>query len=790
MNEKVLRILEYHKVIEMLMEEAVSEMAKKTFEELKPVSDINYLRTSLAETSEAVAIIVKRGSVPLNQIYQTKHSVLRAQKGGTLSPIQLLEILYNLRLAKRIKNFIKEEEEDQRGIVFDLASSLVTHRNLEDDIDRCIVSEEEISDNASGTLKSIRKNITKQNETLKNRLNNIVTSSSYRVMLQDAIVTVRQGRYVIPVKQEYRNRFQGIVHDQSSTGATLFIEPASIVNMNNELKELYLKEEAEIQRILSELSGLVAEKASELISNLEILIKLDCIFAKGKLSVGMKGIEPKLNNKGYIRIRKGRHPLIDLAEVVPIDIHIGGDFDTLVITGPNTGGKTVTLKTTGLFLLMTQSGLHIPAEYGTEISIFEKIFADIGDEQSIEQSLSTFSSHMTNIVDILEKADGRSAVFLDELGAGTDPTEGAALAIAILDYLYNKGVKTIATTHYTELKKYALVKEGVENASVEFDVETLSPTYRLSIGTPGRSNAFDISAKLGMKDFIINEAKKLLGNDDIAFEEIISTIEKDKREAESERDEAIKLKIEINRLKQELEMKKIHLEEQREKVLKEAKEQSRKILKETKAYVDHAIKELHKMENQSNIKMRNKGIEELRKGVNDKLSAVSNQLPEGNIEITEIPKNIKKGDTVKILSLNQKGNVLTLPDKNGELMIQAGLMKISVNIKNLRKINDGESSEQLSKSSLGTIFSSKTANIETQLDVRGQLLDDAVINVDKYLDDAYIAGLKQVTIIHGKGEGVLREGIQNELKTHKHVSQFRKGNYDEGGDGVTLVEIQ
>ncbi len=790
MNEKTLRVLEYHKVKEMLMAEAVSEMAKKKLEELMPVSDIHHLQASLSETSEAASIIVKKGGIPLNQIYQTKPSVLRAQKGGALTPAQLLEILYNLRLTKRIKNFFKEEEESDRGMIYSLTASLITHRNLEDEIDRCILSEEEISDNASAVLKAIRKNITKQNEALKNKLNSIVTSSSYKVMLQDAIVTVRQGRYVIPVKQEYRSRFQGIVHDQSSTGATLFIEPAAIVNMNNQLKELHLKEEAEIQRILSELSALVAEKAPDIVSNLEILIKLDCIFAKGKLSVRMKGIEPVLNSKGYIRIRKGRHPLLNPEEVVPIDIHIGDVFDTLVITGPNTGGKTVTLKTTGLFLLMTQSGLHIPAEYGTEISIFEKIFADIGDEQSIEQSLSTFSSHMTNIVDILDKADERSAVFLDELGAGTDPTEGAALAIAILDYLYDKGVKTIATTHYTELKKYALVKKGVENASVEFDVETLSPTYRLSIGTPGRSNAFEISLKLGMKNFIINEAKKLLGNDDIAFEEIISTIEKDKKEAENERDEAIRLKIEIKRLKQELENKKSHLEQQREKILKEAKEQSRKILKETKAYVDHTIKELHKMENKSDLKERNKGIENLRKGVKDKLTAVSGQLPVEDIEITETPKDLKIGDTVKILSLDQKGNVLSLPDKNGELMVQAGLMKISVNVKNLRKIKEEKSSEQLEKSTLGSIYRSKTANIETHLDVRGQLLDDAIMNVDKYLDDAYIAGLKQVTIIHGKGEGILRDGIQNELKAHKHVSLFRKGNYDEGGDGVTVAEIK
>ncbi len=789
MNERTIRVLEYQKIVEMLVGEAVSEMAKKHLGELMPSSDIHQIQTLLSETSEATLIIVKKGGIPLSQICQTKHSILRSEKGGALSPVQLLEILHNLRLTKNIKNFFKDNKDENTGMIYDLASSLITHRNLEDEIDRCILSEEEISDHASTDLKNIRRKINKQNEGLRSKLSSIIASSSNRIMLQDTIVTVRQGRYVIPVKQEYRNRFQGIVHDQSSTGATLFIEPASIVNMNNELKELYMKEEAEIERILAKLSALVSEKASELISNLEILIKLDCIFAKGKLSVKMKGIEPTLNSKGYIRIRKGRHPLLNPSEVVPIDIQIGDDFDTLVVTGPNTGGKTVTLKTTGLFLLMTQAGLHIPAEYGTEISIFEKIFADIGDEQSIEQSLSTFSSHMTNIVDIIAQSDNRSAVFLDELGAGTDPTEGAALAIAILDYLYDKGVKTIATTHYTELKKYALIKEGVKNASVEFDVETLSPTYRLTIGTPGRSNAFEISKKLGMEEFIINEAKKLLGNEDIAFEEIISTIEKDKKEAENERDEAIRLKIQINRLKEELDSKKSTLDEQREKILREAKEQARKMLKETKAYVDSAIKDLHKLEDESDTRDRNKGIENLRKNVKDRLSGVSDRLPEES-ELSEVPKDLKIGDTVKIISLNQKGNVLMLPDKNGDLTVQAGLMKINVNIKNLRKIKEAKTSDLSSKSSVGGIYRSKTASIAAQIDVRGQLLDDAILNVDKYLDDAYIAGLKQVVIIHGKGEGILREGIQNELKAHKHVSQYKKGNNNEGGDGVTVVEIK
>lgn len=788
MNEKTLRVLEYYKIKEKLILETVSEMAKEQIKDLMPLSDLQEIRSLLAETSEAASLIIKKGSIPLNQIYNTKNAILMSEKGGTLIPAQLLEILYNIKTTKNVKNFFKDDITNE-GVLASLTSSLITHRNIEDEIDRCILSESEISDNASVELKNIRRSIVKQNEAIRSKLNSIISSSSTKAMLQDAIITLRQGRYVIPVKQEYRSRFQGIVHDQSSTGATLFIEPVSIVNMNNELRELQIKEEAEIEKILAELSALIAEKASELLSNLEILIKLDYIFAKGKLSVKMKGIEPKLNDDGNMRIRKGRHPLLDVSKVVPIDIHIGKDFNTLVITGPNTGGKTVTLKTVGLFILMTQSGLHIPAEFGTEISIFKRIFADIGDEQSIEQSLSTFSSHMKNIVEILENANHNSAVFLDELGAGTDPTEGAALAISILEYLNNIGAKTIATTHYTELKKYALVNEGVENASVEFDIETLSPTYRLVIGTPGRSNAFEISKKLGLNDEIIQEARKLLGNEDIAFEDIISTIEKDKRDAENERDEAVRLKIEIKKLKDELDSKSLKLEEQREKILQDAKNEARKILKETKAYADSIIKELHKLETITDDKERNRSIEGLRKNIKDKFSEVS-QSSEENENLTEAPKNLKIGDSVKIITLNQSANVLTLPDKNGELTVQAGLMKINVNIKNLRKINDNNKSVKGSRSSVANIYRSKTALISPQIDVRGQLLDDAIMDVDKYLDDAYIAGLNQVTIIHGKGEGILREGIHSMLKLHKHVESYRIGNYNEGGDGATIVNIR
>lgn len=791
MNEKTLRVLEYHKIKEMLINEAKSEMTKKILSEMMPELDVAQVQQLLLETSEASAIIIQKGSIPLSQLKDISGFVKRSQKGGALLPKQLLEILQNLRVVKNIKNFFREDDMgEQEGTITSLVHALVTHRNLEDDIDRCIISEEEISDNASTELRNIRRNIHKLNDGLRSKLNSIITSTSNRTMLQDAIVTVRQGRYVIPVKQEYRGKFQGIVHDQSSTGATLFIEPMSIVNMNNDLKELHLKEEAEIERILAELSSYVAENASEIISNQDILIKLDYVFAKGKLSVRMNGIEPKINDKGFIRIKKGRHPLLDAKTVVPIDIRLGDDFDTLMITGPNTGGKTVTLKTVGLFILMTQSGLHIPAEYGTEMSIFEKVFADIGDEQSIEQSLSTFSSHMTNIVEIIENVNHKSAVFVDELGAGTDPTEGATLAIAILDYLYNKGAKTIATTHYTELKKYAVVNDGVENASVEFDVETLSPTYKLSIGTPGKSNAFEISHKLGLNDFIIKDARKLLGNEDIAFEDIITSIEKDKKEAEEERDEAVRLKIEIKHLKNELEDKKLKLSQQKEKIIKEAKEEARKLIKETKAYADEAHKKLTQLNKVKDSKIRNKDYENLRKDIRGKLSDVSENLNEVPIDTSQAPKKLIIGDTVKILTLDQNGNVATLPDKNGDLMVQVGVMKINVNIKQLRKIKEASAKDNLSKGSVGNIYRSKSAYVTPQVDVRGQLLEEAIMNVDKYLDDAYIAGLKQATIIHGKGEGILRDGIQQILKKHKHVESYRRGSYNEGGDGATIVLLK
>lgn len=789
MNEKAYRVLEYNKILDLLGTEAASSITRKMIGELKPVLDVFSIKEILAETTEAVSVIMRKGSLPLGSFYDIKGCVNLADKGSVLTMKQLLEVLYNLQVTRNAANFLRSDL-PELPIIKGLAEVLSVQKRLEEDIDRCIISEDEMADNASSELKNIRRSILRQNEAIRMKMNQILNSSDNRTILQDALVTMRQGRYVVPVKQEHKTRFPGIIHDQSSTGATLFIEPQAIVNLNNELREMELAEKVEIERILAELSAAVAEVKDELLNNQDILLKLDFIFAKGKLSVKMKGTEPEINTQGILRIKDGRHPLIPKDKVVPISIAIGKGYNTLVITGPNTGGKTVTLKTVGLFVLMTQTGLHIPAGYGTEMPVLQKVFADIGDEQSIEQSLSTFSSHMSNIVNIVENSGKDTMVLLDELGAGTDPTEGAALAISILEHLYDKGVKTIATTHYTELKKYAISTKGVENASMEFDVETLSPTYRLSIGTPGKSNAFEISQKLGLKPVIIKHAKGMLEKGDIEFEDVITSIEKDKKAAEEERDEAIQLNLEMKRQKEQIDRERTKLEEQKEKIISKAKEEARDMIREAKEFADEVQRELKELEKYQNSGDRNRKYEEVRRKIRgasdkyrEKLVAAENPNPVK-------PEELKVGDRVKVISLDQKGNILTLPDDRNELQVQVGLLKISVNLDNITKIQDGSGKKDNKTSRYGSLYRSKVQSIMPSINVRGSLREDALMDVDKYLDDAYIAGLKSVTIIHGRGEGILREGIQQLLKNHKHVSSFRKGAYNEGGDGVTVVEFK
>ena len=788
MNEKTFRVLGYDKIKDMLKEEAASQMTRAVISELAPSYDAYQIRQWQGETTEAVTVILKKGALPLGGFYDIAGWANLADKGGVLSMKQLLEVLYNLQIARHAAAFLKSDLPPLPRIQ-GLGELLSVQKPLEVEIDRCILSEEEMADSASAELKTIRRKIGTQNEAIRNKMNSILASADNRSLLQDSIVTLRQGRYVIPVKQEHKNRFPGIVHDQSSTGATLFIEPQVIVNLNNELRELELAEQKEIQRILSLLSAQVASVAQEIINNQKILVELDFLFAKGKLSSKMRAGEPVINEKGYLEIRMGRHPLIDPKKVIPISVHLGKDYDTLIITGPNTGGKTVTLKTVGLFALMAQSGLHLPAADGTNFPVFRQVFADIGDEQSIEQSLSTFSSHMTNIVDIVRKSEDHTLVMLDELGAGTDPTEGAALAISILNELYGKGAKTLATTHYTELKKYAIATEGVMNASMEFNVETLSPTYRLTVGTPGRSNAFEISRKLGLPDPLIDYARGLLDWEDIAFEEVITSIEQDRKRAEAERDEAIALTLEIKRQKQEIDQLQKKLADQKDQLVAKAKEEAKETIREAKEFAEQIERELKELETIEDRSERNRRHESIKHRIRAEQDHYREKLPEKQNQRPVNAAELKLGDRVKVLSLDQKGQIISLPDEKQEIQVQIGLMKISVGLSQIVKI-DSESGKEKKGSRYSSIYQSKVKSVYPSINVVGKVLDDALMDVDKYLDDAFMAGLKEVTIIHGRGAGILREGLKQMFKTHKHVANSRKGSYNEGGDGVTIVTLK
>ncbi len=789
MNQKAYRVLEYNKIIERLSAQAASSLTKKMIEELKPSIDVYQIQEQLTETTEAVSVIMHKGPLPLGGFYDIKDTVYFAYKGGTLTMRQLLEILYNLQAARSAAVFLKSDLPNLPRMQ-GFSEAIFVDKRLEDEIDRCILSEDEMADSASAELKRIRRTILRHNDAIKAKMTSILNASENRTFLQDAIVTMRQGRYVVPVKQEHRSKFSGIIHDQSSTGATLFIEPQAIVNLNNELREMELAEKKEIQRILEAFSQRIGQIYQELLNNQKLLVQMDFIFSKGKLSVSQKAMEPKMNTKGILRIKNGRHPLIDLKKAVPINIALGKEYDTLIITGPNTGGKTVTLKTVGIFILMAQSGLHVPASDGTELPVLEQVFADIGDEQSIEQSLSTFSSHMNNIVQIVEESRQNTLVLLDELGAGTDPTEGAALAISILENLYGKGAKTIATTHYTELKKYALSSYRVQNASMEFNVETLSPTYRLSIGVPGKSNAFEISRKLGLPDGIIEHAKSLLEEGDIEFEEVITTIEKDKIAAEEERDEALALKLEMKRKKEELELKEERFKAQKEKILQNAREEAREMVREAKEFSDQVQKELRELQKIKDPSEQNRRQEQARSRLRSAGERYKDHYvtPENNSPVRA--GELKLGDRVRLLSLDQKGNVLTLPDDKGDLQVQVGLLKITVNLKQISKIQENVTKKEKAKARYGALYRSKAQSISISMNVIGKNLDDASMEVDKYLDDAFMAGLKEVTVIHGRGTGILRDGLAQLFRRHKHVEKYRKGEYNEGGDGVTVVTLK
>lgn len=790
MNKKSLRVLEYFKIIDMLKGKVASSLGRRYVDELAPSINREEVVQMQKETSEAQSIIIKRGSVPLGGIHDVEMLAKKTKIGSSLDMGQLLMVADTLRGARVLKNSIGKSEDESYPIIQSLTDSLHIFKDIEDKIFNSIVSEVEMSDNASHTLKSLRRGIVQKNQSIRSKLNSIISSTTYQKYLQDAIITVRGDRFVVPVKQEYRSNVAGIIHDQSSSGATLFIEPMSIVNMNNELRELKLKEREEIERILSELSSFIGEVADEIISNGKILGKVDFIFAKGKLSFSMKAIEPTISEDKSLNIKNGRHPLLDPKEVVPSNIWIGKEFNTLVVTGPNTGGKTVTLKTVGLFSLMTQSGLHIPADYGSYMCIFDNIFADIGDEQSIEQSLSTFSSHMTNIVDILKEVTTNSLVLFDELGAGTDPVEGAALAMAILNDLYDLKAITIATTHYSELKHYALTKEGVENAAVEFNVQTLSPTYKLLIGVPGKSNAFEISKRLGLGDYIIQKAKNFINSENIEFEDLLQNIEKNRIETLKEKEEAKRLREEVRKLKEELLVKTERISVQRDKIINEAKRDALKIMRDSKDEADMIIKEIRKLQKHGVDKDKNREIENLRREMNESMKGLHSNVKDMIVPkvAKKAIKNLKAGDDVKVVTLNQQGSVLSVDNDKKEALVQIGIMKMTLPFASLEQIKS--SKKDVLKSGAGKILKKKKFNIKQEIDLRGMNLEEAMVEVDKYLDDAYLAGTAKATIIHGIGTGVLKAGIKEMLKKHKHIKSYRDGIYGEGGAGVTIVEFK
>ncbi|WP_066504240.1 endonuclease MutS2 [Abyssisolibacter fermentans] len=792
MNKRALRVLEYHKIIDKLQQKAESSLGKDMVSKLEPSSEFEIVQSMQEETNEAMNILLKRGNPPLGGIRDISNELRRAKIGAVLSPRGLLNTADLLRVSRRLKSFIKNDKADKKSsyyIIENYIEELNEYKSIEDSIFNSIISEEEISDNASSTLRSIRRKIETKKQSVRSKLSSIINSTQNKKYLQESLVTMRNDRFVVPVKQEYRVQFPGLIHDQSSSGATLFIEPMAIVNMNNELNQLRLEEEEEIKRILSELSAMIAEVVDEISTNVKLLGKIDFIFAKGKLALDMDAIKPKLNNEGYVSIKKARHPLIDKKAVVPIDIYVGKEFTSLVITGPNTGGKTVTLKTMGLLTLMAQAGLHIPSASGSIINIFKEVFADIGDEQSIEQSLSTFSAHMTNIIDILNSVRDNSLVLFDELGAGTDPTEGAALAISILEYLNKNKIRTVATTHYSELKLYALSNDNVENAAVEFDVETLSPTYKLLIGIAGKSNAFEISKKLGLQEFIIKEAKKHISNESIQFEDILTDIEKDRTITEKNREESEALKKEVEILREELLDKKDKIEKIKRDAQRKAKVEARKILSQAKEDADNIIKGIKDLSVQIE-KEKSKRLQESKEKLKIKIDKIDTELTDEvlNVPNYKPPKNLSVGDTVRIVNLNQVGTVISLPDENGNLTVQVGIMKVNVNISNLQ-ITQDEENEQIQKSTRKFI-AKKTSYAKTEIDLRGKTVEEAILDVDKYLDDAYISNLNLVTIIHGKGTGVLRQGVRQLLKKHKHVKSYRQGEFSEGGTGVTVVELK
>ncbi|MDD6050329.1 MAG: endonuclease MutS2 [Clostridiales bacterium] len=787
MKERTLRVLEFTKIRERLASKALTPMGAERCMALTPSCNLKEIELWQAETEEATVILQYLGATPLVAFEDVRQSLSLAEKGATLSPKALLTIASLLSAARAARSAL-DTERDNTPLLKAKAQGIVSLRHIETDITSAIISEEEIADRASTELMNIRRHLRGATERIKEKLNQMVHNPNFQKYLSDSIITVRNDRYVIPVRADCRSMVPGLVHDQSATGATLFIEPMAAVEMGNELRQWEAKEKQEIERILAALSAEIAPYAPQLRDTVDILSELDFIFAKGLLAREMYAVTPKLNQNGYLNIIRGRHPLIDPEKVVPSNLWLGKDFTTLIITGPNTGGKTVTLKTVGLFTLMAQAGLQIPADLGTELAVFEQVFADIGDEQSIEQSLSTFSSHMTNIVSIMQEVTPRDLVLFDELGAGTDPTEGAALAQAILTRLRNIRVRTMATTHYSELKAFALSTPGVENASVEFSVETLRPTYRLSIGVPGKSNAFEISRKLGLMENLIDDAKKLLSGDSIRFEDVIANAEYHRQVAEREREIARQASEETIRLRDEAERLRREIEEKRESAIRKAKEDARRIMEQTRREAEGIISELKRMKKEQ--QSPDAGINAVRRQIEKSVDGLSEGLTQ-KVDNSAAPKSVKPGDKVDILTIGSQGTVLSAPNAKGEVEVQAGIMKLKVNITQLRLLKEKPAANQKPRqSSVRMHTGAMERTVRMECDVRGMSLDEALAQVDIYLDNAILAGMGEVSIIHGKGTGVLRSGIQQHLKHHMHVASARLGVYGEGESGVTIVTLK
>ena len=792
MNEKVYRVLEFDKIKDKLKTYVKSPMGAELIGELVPLTRAHEIRERLNETDEAISVILAKGSLPLGGLYDIKKKVRYAEKGRILEMQELLEVASSLRVSEGVRQYLRDGALPEIPLLQEYTDFLTEAPSLADKIQQSILSADEMADSASPALRNIRRNLVRHRQEARDKVTAMITSQSNQKMLQDSVITIRDGRPVIPVRQEYRSSFPGIVHDTSASGATLFIEPQVVVDINNTIRELEAQERDEILRILKELSAETGRRARDLIRNQKYLSRLDFIFAKAAMSVEYDCLSAEINNAGVMDIRQGRHPLIDPEKVVPLDIHAGKTYRTLVITGPNTGGKTVALKTAGLLILMNQAGIPIPAGPGTTLPVMQNIFADIGDEQSIEQSLSTFSSHMKRIVEITEHADRNSFILIDELGAGTDPSEGAALAVSILEYLASKGSLIFATTHYSEVKKYAMITEGVENASMEFDVETLSPTYRMITGIPGKSNAFEIARKLGLKESIIQDASGRIGSDEAEFEDLISDIEKDRKEAERELAEAHILRNSLEEKEAVLQKQIRENEEKARIILEKARKQASDTVAEARQFSEEVRKELRQIRREQGDRSNHSKEIEIRRKIREKTDQYREKtetVPVQNVHPAK-KSEIRMGDRVNVVSLGKKGIVAGLPDDHDELMVQIGIMKMRMPLSDITVIDEHGVQKTFEKSAYGRMYRNKSMHISPEINVIGKRLDDALIEVDKYLDDAYMSGLSQVSVIHGRGTGALKNGLRDMFRKHRDVDSFESGSYDEGGEGVTIVKLK